>query len=274
MSPDTEDLFNDDFWESLDFVVNAVDNIKARLYVDRQCVWYQKPLLESGTLGTKANSQMIVPHKTTAYGDSQDPPEESVPMCTLRNFPNQIEHCIEWGRDKFNDLFAARVEDAVAFLKSPESFVASLRQNETSSGVRAKLLAINKFVDIKTSSDAARVVEEARSIYNGYYDHEIRDLLSLFPADHKTEGGTPFWSGPKRCPTPEQFNADDDLHLDFVWTCANLIFANIGMKSLDREQVRAIVKGIPPQEYVKKHIVVETPEEAKAREAAGKPAPA
>jgi ubiquitin-activating enzyme E1 len=35
VSPDTEDLFNDDFWDSLDFIVNAVDNIKARLYVDR-----------------------------------------------------------------------------------------------------------------------------------------------------------------------------------------------------------------------------------------------
>ena len=61
---ETEETFNDNFWESLDFVVNAVDNIHARLYVDGQCVWYEKPLLESGTLGTKANSQMIVPHKT------------------------------------------------------------------------------------------------------------------------------------------------------------------------------------------------------------------
>lgn len=85
---DTEVVFNDKFWESLDFVVNAVDNIKARLYVDSRCVWYAKPLLESGTLGTKANSQMVIPHKTQCYGDSQDPPEEAIPMCTLRNFPN------------------------------------------------------------------------------------------------------------------------------------------------------------------------------------------
>jgi ubiquitin-activating enzyme E1 len=64
VSPDTENYFNDKFWESLHFVVNAVDNLKARLYVDQRCVWYEKPLLESGTLGTKANSQMIVPHVT------------------------------------------------------------------------------------------------------------------------------------------------------------------------------------------------------------------
>ena len=88
VAPSTENIFNDNFWDSLDFIVNAVDNIKARLYVDSKCVFHEKPLLESGTLGCKANSQMIVPHKTLCYGDSQDPPEESIPMCTLRNFPN------------------------------------------------------------------------------------------------------------------------------------------------------------------------------------------
>lgn len=64
VAPSTENTFNDEFWESQDFIVNAVDNIIARLYVDSRCVWYEKPLLESGTLGTKANSQMIIPHKT------------------------------------------------------------------------------------------------------------------------------------------------------------------------------------------------------------------
>lgn len=121
---DTEAVFNDELWESLDFVVNAVDNIHARLYVDQRCVWFEKPLLESGTLGTKANSQMIVPHKTQCYGDSQDPPEEAIPMCTLRNFPNQIEHCIEWGRDKFNELFVEIPNDIVSYLDNPKLFVA------------------------------------------------------------------------------------------------------------------------------------------------------
>lgn len=34
VGPDTENIFNDKFWDNLDFVVNAVDNINARLYVD------------------------------------------------------------------------------------------------------------------------------------------------------------------------------------------------------------------------------------------------
>lgn len=31
---DNENVFNDDFWESLDMAINAVDNIHARRYVD------------------------------------------------------------------------------------------------------------------------------------------------------------------------------------------------------------------------------------------------
>ena len=127
VSPETENLFNDPFWENLDFVVNAVDNIKARLYVDQKCVWYEKPLLESGTLGTKANSQMVIPHKTQCYGDSQDPPEESIPMCTLRNFPNQIEHCIEWSRDLFSKLYFDTPNDVAGFIDNPALFIAKAK---------------------------------------------------------------------------------------------------------------------------------------------------
>jgi len=149
VGPDTEEVFNDDFWESQNFVVNAVDNIKARLYVDARCVWYEKPLLESGTLGTKANSQMIVPHVTQCYGDSQDPPEEAIPMCTLRNFPNQIEHCIEWSRDKFNELFVDTPGDLVSYLENPKAYLFTLKNNSTSAGMVTNLQKMKNFVNMK-----------------------------------------------------------------------------------------------------------------------------
>ena len=34
VSPDTEKVFNDRFWNGLDGVLNALDNVKARKYVD------------------------------------------------------------------------------------------------------------------------------------------------------------------------------------------------------------------------------------------------
>eukprot|EP00959_Pyramimonas_sp_CCMP1952_P029863 626688-Pyramimonas_sp.AAC.1 len=71
-------VFDDAFWGNLDVVVNALDNVNARLYVDSRCVYFRKPLLESGTLGTKCNTQMVIPGLTENYGASRDPPEKQV----------------------------------------------------------------------------------------------------------------------------------------------------------------------------------------------------
>lgn len=65
------------------------------MYMDRRCVYYRKPLLESGTLGTKGNVQVVIPFLTESYSSSQDPPEKSIPICTLKNFPNAIEHTLQ-----------------------------------------------------------------------------------------------------------------------------------------------------------------------------------
>lgn len=63
-----------------------------------RCVYFNKPLLESGTLGPKCNTQMVVPQLTENYGASRDPPEKSAPMCTLHSFPHNIDHCLTWAR--------------------------------------------------------------------------------------------------------------------------------------------------------------------------------
>ena len=42
-------------------VCAALDNVEARLYLDQRCLFYHKPMLESGTLGTKGHSQVGAP---------------------------------------------------------------------------------------------------------------------------------------------------------------------------------------------------------------------
>nr|XP_020749835.1 ubiquitin-like modifier-activating enzyme 1 [Odocoileus virginianus texanus] len=106
VGPETEHVYDDDFFQNLDGVANALDNVDARMYMDRRCVYYRKPLLESGTLGTKGNVQVVIPFLTESYSSSQDPPEKSIPICTLKNFPNAIEHTLQviscGGRKRWN----------------------------------------------------------------------------------------------------------------------------------------------------------------------------
>jgi ubiquitin-activating enzyme E1 len=63
--------------------------------MDQRCVFYRKPLLESGTLGTKGNTQVVIPNLSESYASSQDPPEKETPSCTIKNFPNAINHTIQ-----------------------------------------------------------------------------------------------------------------------------------------------------------------------------------
>ena len=53
------------------------------------------------------NVQVVLPYQTESYSSSKtnDPPEKSIPSCTLKNFPNKIEHTLQWGRDQFEGVF-------------------------------------------------------------------------------------------------------------------------------------------------------------------------
>lgn len=87
-------------------MANALDNLKARVYMDKRCVENKVPLFESGTLGPKGHVQVIVPYKTENYGSQNDPNEEAqIPHCTLKMFPEETVHCIEWARDIFGKIF-------------------------------------------------------------------------------------------------------------------------------------------------------------------------
>lgn len=55
---ETENIYDDEFFEKLDGVANALDNVDARIYMDRRCVYYRRFLIDSGTLGTMGNVQV------------------------------------------------------------------------------------------------------------------------------------------------------------------------------------------------------------------------
>mgnify|MGYP000061181499 FL=1 len=126
VSPETEGVFDDAFWESIDVVINALDNVNARLYVDSRCVYFQKPLLESGTLGPKCNTQMVIPHLTENYGASRDPPEKQAPMCTVHSFPHNIHHCLTWARSEFEGLLEKTPAEANTYLSKPKEYKSAM----------------------------------------------------------------------------------------------------------------------------------------------------
>jgi ubiquitin-activating enzyme E1 len=228
VGPDTESSFNEDFWKSLDGVTNALDNVEARQYVDRRCVFFHKPLLESGTLGTKGNTQSVLPLLTESYSSSQDPPETEIPLCTLRNFPNKIEHTIAWARQVFDTCFIRSPETVNLYLTQPNYLESTLKQGGNE---KATLTTIRDYL----TTDRPRTFEDciawARLLFEKQYNNEIQQLLFNFPKDSDNNSGTPFWSGPKRAPDALKFDPANPTHFSFIVSAANLHAFNYNIKS-------------------------------------------
>ncbi|KAL2171702.1 hypothetical protein VTG60DRAFT_1998 [Thermothelomyces hinnuleus] len=219
VSPETEHIFSEEFWNELDGVTNALDNVEARTYVDRRCVFFHKPLLESGTLGTKGNTQVVLPRITESYSSSQDPPEQSFPMCTLRSFPNRIEHTIAWARELFESSFVKPAETANLYLTQPNYLETTLKQGGNEKATLEMLVDYLKNERALTFEDC---VQWARMLFEKQYNNAIQQLLYNFPKDAVSSTGTPFWSGPKRAPDPLKFDPNNKTHFSFIEAATNL----------------------------------------------------
>lgn len=228
VGPDTEHVYNENFWEELDGVTNALDNVDARQYVDRRCVFFRKPLVDSGTLGTKGNTQVVLPFLTESYSSSQDPPEQSFPQCTLRSFPNKIEHTIAWAKEKFHQYFVGPPETVNLYLSQPNYIEQTLKR---SGNEIPTLESIRNFLITEKPLSFDDCIVWARQQFEKEYNNAIKQLLYNFPKDSTTSSGAPFWSGPKRAPDPLKFDATNRTHLGFVIAASHLHAFNYGIKS-------------------------------------------
>ena len=236
VGPETEDVFNDDFWGNLSGVCNALDNVDARIYTDGRCVYYGLPLLESGTLGTKGNTQVVVPQMTENYGASRDPPEKTIPVCTLKSFPNAIEHTLQWARDWMEGEFKELPDAVNAYLEG--GYLEKLAKSSTN-----RIETLERLLSALSSERPSTVedcVRWARLRFADLYDHSIQQLLFNFPADTVGPTGQQFWSGPKRAPSPITYDREDPLHAAFILAATRLRASLYGLHLLPHHTPEAL----------------------------------
>lgn len=221
VAPDTENIFGDDFFEHLDGVSTALDNVEARLYIDQKCLFYHKPMYESGTLGAKGNTQVVIPYKTEHYGATRDPPEKSIPVCTLKHFPNAITHTLQWAREWFEEQYKQVPEVTNQYLSlPPDAFKHTLASQQN-----MKLDSLSKIKESLVEAFPTSIQDcliWARMRFEDLFCHRIKQLLIAFPIDKVVDSGVPFWSGAKRPPKYVEFDVRDPLHVDFVVSSAKM----------------------------------------------------
>ena len=222
----TETLFNDNFFKRLNIVTNALDNVNARKYVDFRCTNNRICLLESGTLGTKGHVQVIIPFKTENYSSQNDPDNsnDEIPQCTLKMFPEEAIHCLEWARDQLGKNFS----------QFPKNFNRIIENVKNKSFNKEDMKAIKtclKWVK-KLPNNFNDCIKLAKEKYYKVFISNIKRLLNTYPVDKKDKDGNLFWSLPKRPPKVIDFDMNNNLCRDFIsaYSCLIANMFNIAIK--------------------------------------------
>jgi ubiquitin-activating enzyme E1 len=159
-------------------------------------------------------------------------------MCTLRSFPNRIEHTIAWAKDLFHTMFTGSPEVVNMYLTQPNYLSSALKQ---SGNEKQTLEVLRDFLVKEKPLTFDDCIIWARHQFEKQYNNAIQQLLYNFPKDSKTSSGQPFWSGPKRAPDPLKFDPSNETHFKFVESAANLHAFNYNINS----------KGYARDHYVK-----------------------
>lgn len=222
----SEDYFSDEFWTPLDLCWNALDNVVARKYTDRCCLWYGLPLLESGTLGTKCNSDVFLPTLTKSYNDGteSDANENQIAMCTLRSFPYLPLHCIEFAKQSyFADYLEFAPQQYELFRKDVAGFFEQLEAMSEAEQYKA-LKMIKGYIALQSDGKVTfqTCVRAAFEHFCKDFVTSIRDLVYTCDKLEKSSG-KPFWTGTKRRPTEAPWDPEKPpaAAMEYIYSLAN-----------------------------------------------------
>ena len=271
--------FDSRFWsKGFDVILNALDNVEARLYMDRQCVANEKALVDAGTLGSKGNVQVVIPHQSESYGSSVDPPEPSIPVCTLKNFPYSIAHTIQWGRDLFDGLFSRRARQANEYMEAAcsmdrDKFAEKLIRELGDDAALDVALELGEdlsedFEDSNRNEFRRHCILWAANLAFKLFRESVEALLREHPADSLDQDGEPFWSGSRKLPKALFFVPSSDVDslqeainrnfIEFIRTCARLRMEtylpdafSTGEDFVSEEEARNALLGTEPASALK-----------------------
>jgi len=243
IGPENEKIFNERFWKKQNFIINAVDNIEARKYIANKSKLYNRILIDSGTTGVKANSQVIIPNITTGYESFKNNNNQNqIPMCTLRYFPSKIEHCIEWARDVFDGAFVNIIRDVKSFLENKDKYFIKLSENIVPSDIINKIKKLIRYITILIQKDYKECIKIALEEYKEKYYDDINIQLENNPPDSLNKDGTRYWSENKRCPNPLPFDVNNELAFIFVESYAKILANSMSIEIIsDKKKIKSMI---------------------------------
>ncbi|WFD26076.1 E1 ubiquitin-activating enzyme [Malassezia nana] len=272
------------FYASFDVVLNALDNLETRRWVNRMCVIARVPMIESGTAGFLGQVQPIRVGHTECYDCTAHPTPTTFPVCTIRSTPSTPVHCIIWAKNwLFPQLFGndAEAEADEQELDQAKKQGENIQELENLRREAREMRALRHAASSGTSAH-----EACEHIFDKVYRADVERLLSMedmwvhrrrpvpLPLaqamqEVPTETDAPVPTLRDRRPltlrenallflecgqalakrsvkAPQSFDKDDDEALGFVTAAANLRAHVYGIPEQTRFETKQIAGNIIP----------------------------
>ncbi|EJT99645.1 hypothetical protein DACRYDRAFT_117842 [Dacryopinax primogenitus] len=165
-----EPRFDLAWFSGFDIVLNALDNMAARLHVNRMCIAANVPLVESGTAGYMGQVQPIVKDRTECFACLPKDTPKTFPVCTIRSTPSTPVHCIVWAKTYlFSKLFGESEDDDAEFAEA-------LKNGENPTEIAELRVEAAAFSAIRSSLSSPNAPS---LVFDKIYNADINRLLGM-----------------------------------------------------------------------------------------------
>jgi len=145
----------------------------------------------------------------------------------------------------FDDYFISGADAVNSFLEDRTAFFEKLKQEALTQGTTLHL--VDKWLELSANPTFETCVSIAFDQFLASFRNSIRDLTHNFPREARNVDRStgadlgPFWHGHKRFPQAAEFSVEDELHLDYVFHCANILAYVFNLPEQSRAQVASTV---------------------------------
>ena len=217
--------FSTKFLKNSDFIFDSVSKIETKKYIDSIAFKYNIPFISNNIQRNIITIQPIIPFITDTYNNTiMEYSKISYPICVIKNFPNMIQHTIQWACEKC-ELFDRGPKN----LNNLEGFEKVIVIKD-----------INIFGKLKSWKDCAKYC------YQDWYDNfknNIIQLLYNFPKNKLHKDGSYFWSQGKRCPEPL-----NEINIEYILSMTKLL-SNCCNFNYKKEDLIKYIKSLSIQDF-------------------------
>ena len=244
VSPETENIFTDSFWDNQDIVFNAVDNVKARFYISDKVSIHKNYHVDAGTLGVDSSSFFILKNLSSTYREQNNNKNDDerildTGMCTVHSFPTSIKHCIQWARNEYEYIFNEFITELNQLIQGNYQYLMKILFKKIYPFYKdLKLKEINEYFEILISKSYRKAIEFSYYNFKNKFNFDIEDILREHPSNSKDKEGNNFYSGSLHEPKVLDLNINEDIDkmiICYIRSYANLIFDSLGLIKTEKE---------------------------------------